>query len=115
MIFQVLLSLCLRLTSANAVTVYGQIPLGQMSIAAADPHATSPPIRNIPAYDETILNPPALPTERAPTQFTLNLQATNGTVPGLSIPQRGTFYGFSIEMSVITQLREHLAEFLVQA
>lgn len=114
MILAVLLTLCL-LTSANAVTVYGQIPLGQTRTAAANPYATGPPVKNIPAYDETILNPPELPAERAPTQFTLSLQAVNGTVPGLSIPQSGTFYGFSIEMSVITQLREHLAWLLIYA
>jgi hypothetical protein len=112
MIFSVVWSLCL-LSYANAVTIYGQIPLGQTS-AAAGPYATGSPVRTIPAYDETILDPPALPNERAPTQFTLNLQANNGSIPGLSILQRGTFYGFSIEMSVITQLREYLAEFLIQ-
>lgn len=92
------------LGSANAVTIYGQVPFGQMSAAAVGPQATGPPVKIPPAYDETMLDPPALPNERAPTQFTLNLPMSNGSVPGLSILQRGTFYGFSVEMSVITQL-----------
>lgn len=102
------------LGSANAVTIYGQVPFGQMSAAAVGPQATGPPVKIPPAYDETMLDPPALPNERAPTQFTLNLPMSNGSVPGLSILQRGTFYGFSVEMSVITQLRECLAMFFNQ-
>jgi hypothetical protein len=113
--FLALLWVLYFLSSANAgITVYGQIPLGQMSVAAAGSHATGAPVPILPAYDETMLNPPALPNERAPTQFTLNLQANNGSVPGLSILQRGTFYGFSVEMSVITQLREFLAGYFIR-
>lgn len=93
-------------TTARAVTVYGQIPLGQTSSATgANPEATAKSL--LAAYDETLLTPPALPNDRAPTAFTLNLQASNASVNGISIMQHGSFYGFSIEMSVITQVSEY--------
>lgn len=109
MLLHTLWGLCV-LNTARAVTVYGQIPLGQTSTASG-PQATQKPLQA--AYDETLLTPPALPNDRAPTAFTLNLQANNATVPQLSIPQHGSFYGFSIEMSVITQLSECFKGFLV--
>ncbi|KAF9458514.1 glycoside hydrolase family 79 protein [Collybia nuda] len=100
MLLSALWGLCI-LNTARAVTVYGQIPLGQTSTASG-PEATQKSL--LAAYDETLLTPPPLPNDRAPTAFTLNLQANNATVPNLSIMQHGSFYGFSIEMSVITQL-----------
>jgi hypothetical protein len=89
------------------VTVYGQIPLGQtMTAGGLDPDATGvptpPPL--LAAYDETVLKPPALPQPPPTTDFTLNLPANGANVQGLSIVQsHGCFFGFSIEMSVITQ------------
>ncbi|KAF9457308.1 glycoside hydrolase family 79 protein [Collybia nuda] len=101
MLFPLLLSLSLTVTSCAAVTVYGQIPLAQTSTGSAGPEPTAVLLH---AYDETILIPPTLPAERAPTKFTLNLSANNASVDNLSILQPGSFYGFSIEMSVITQV-----------
>lgn len=86
------------------VTVYGQIPLAHATTATAG--ATRPTVVSSPAYDETILTPPPLPDPRSPRLYTLNLPADGANVNGLSIPQQGSFYGFSIEMSVINQLRE---------
>ncbi|KAH0586679.1 hypothetical protein J132_03883 [Termitomyces sp. J132] len=96
--------------TARAVTVYGQIPFGQTSSLAtattgADgvaPTASSN-TKLLAAYDETILKPPPPPEDQVPT-YTLNLAASNASVPGISIMQHGSFFGFSIEMSVITQL-----------
>ncbi|KAF5371018.1 hypothetical protein D9615_010018 [Tricholomella constricta] len=110
MLLPSLLALGLLSTTARAVTVYGQIPFGQTSglasaTAGADgavPTADSF-TKLLAAYDETTLRPPQPPQEQSLT-FTLNLAASNVSVPNLSIMQHGSFYGFSIEMSVITQL-----------
>ncbi|KAJ6588734.1 glycoside hydrolase family 79 protein [Mycena capillaripes] len=87
----------LDIVSAS-ITVYGQIPMGITS--ALSPTATLPA-----AYNTTVLDPPAIPDPPPPTAFTLTIQSVNTSVSSdLSIPIPGTFFGFSIEMSVITQL-----------
>ena len=55
------------------------------------------------AYNTTTLSPPSPPASQLlPTQFTIQL---NNAVPaGVSIPQNGSFFGFSIEMSVVNQV-----------
>lgn len=89
---------------AAAVTVYSQIPLHQATkTTSAIPanntaHAT---------YDPKNLNPPILPNLLS-TQFSLSLGATNTTQSGLSMPVPGSFYGFSVEMSVANQICEFL-------
>ncbi|KAF5371017.1 hypothetical protein D9615_010017 [Tricholomella constricta] len=108
MLLSALWGLCF-LSTVRAVTVYGQIPFGQTSAAAATatgadglaPTGIPSPVTN--AYDETRLIPPPPPQDQ-PLAFTLNLAASNASVPNLSIMQHGSFYGFSIEMSVVTQL-----------
>lgn len=98
-------------TVRAAVTVYGQIPIAHT--AGLDPTATAtngqalPTQSLLPAYDETSLQPPPPPDYQALT-FTLSLPSTNGSIPGISIMQHGSFYGFSIEMSVVTQLSKSL-------
>ncbi|RDB24343.1 Beta-glucuronidase [Hypsizygus marmoreus] len=97
------------LSTARAVTVYGQIPFGQTSALASASSTSGGPVPTgttstlLAAYDETILNPPTPPNDQN-LRFTLNLAATNASVPNLSIMQHGSFYGFSIEMSVVTQI-----------
>ncbi|KAF5347313.1 hypothetical protein D9756_009931 [Leucocoprinus leucothites] len=83
-----------------AVTVYNQIPFGQtQSGTAGTPQPT------LAAYDETVLQPPALPAEPYNKEFAINLQRDAGAVGGLSIPHKtASFFGFSIEMSVINQV-----------
>ncbi|KAJ7266877.1 glycoside hydrolase superfamily [Mycena haematopus] len=85
--------------AAASVTVYGQIPMGISSALSS----TATPAA---AYDTTILDPPPVPDPAPPTSFVLTLQSLASTVSSgvLSIPINGTFLGFSIEMSVITQL-----------
>ncbi|KAF5376627.1 hypothetical protein D9615_007857 [Tricholomella constricta] len=80
---------------AEAVTVYGQKPLVPTTTAAAADYTGAA------AYNPTTLIPPPIPSPLN-TQFTLQLQ--NGGTPGLSIPQEGSFLGFSIEMSVANQV-----------
>lgn len=85
--------------SVLAVTVYGQTPLG--ATQTLPPGAT---YTGLPAYDPTVLNPPPI----APIPGPYSLQLTNdvNAVGGVSIPLNGSFYGFSIEMSVVNQIRE---------
>ena len=89
--------LCSALTTAGAVTVYGQIPLAQT--APNFPHPT------LHAYDRTVLTPPPVPSPPPAPSYTLNLQRDANAVNGLSIPHvGGSFWGFSIEMSVVSQV-----------
>lgn len=67
----------------------------------------TPTVVLLPAYNETILPSPPLSNPPIHRLFTLNLLADGANVNGLSIPQRGSFYGSSVEMSVINQLREY--------
>ncbi|KAH6912214.1 hypothetical protein BKA70DRAFT_1384741 [Coprinopsis sp. MPI-PUGE-AT-0042] len=84
------------------VTVYGQIPLGQTASTATFQTTT---IRA--AYNTTRLNVPEPPevSEGISNEFVVQLAREAGAVPGISIPHEGaSFYGFSIEMSVINQV-----------
>ncbi|KAI6035708.1 glycoside hydrolase family 79 protein [Pisolithus marmoratus] len=83
--------------SLASVTVYGQIPLGQATQSASAPTYTSPA-----TYDPTVLNPPPVPQNFA-TQLSLSVPATSNNV-SLSQPLKGSFLGFSIEFSVISQV-----------
>jgi hypothetical protein len=98
-------------TAAKAVTVYGQIPIGQVTATGFQTQSTAAPATggnssvNGAAYDNTILNPPQLPGD-VQLQFTVNVQQQNTSVQGISIMQHGSFFGFSVETSVVTQLSE---------
>lgn len=86
------------------VTVYGQIPLGQTVSSAAFQTTT---IRA--AYNTSLLSVPAPPevVEGISNEFVVQLAREANAVPGISIPHEGaSFYGFSIEMSVINQVCE---------
>ncbi|KAG1761827.1 glycoside hydrolase family 79 protein [Suillus occidentalis] len=92
-------SLIFSFTLARAaVTAYGphvQSPLGTTTAASASYTGAA-------SYDTTILTAPAPPNPAPPTQFNVELQT--GGVSGLSIQQEGSFFGFSIEFSVTTQV-----------
>ena len=89
--------------AVNAVTVYGQTPLGMTQTSSAVGDAGPTPTS--PAYDKTVLIPPE-PPQPPTTGFGLELQPQAASVPNLSIQQSGAFLGFSIEMSVVNQVRE---------
>ncbi|KAJ7634683.1 glycoside hydrolase family 79 protein [Roridomyces roridus] len=97
MFFLLLWTLWILDTVSASVTVYGQIPMGITS-------ASSPTATVAAAYNTTLLQPPEIPDPAPNTSFTLTLPSSNTSVARLSIPVPGAFYGFSIEMSVITQL-----------
>ncbi|KAJ3487915.1 hypothetical protein NLI96_g3197 [Meripilus lineatus] len=104
-----ILQLFLSLAAVRAITVYNQQPLTQITTisqaqATASGSAASASPSTYKAYDTTVLQPPALPTELPATQFTVQLQNSASNVAGLSIMQSGAFLGFSIETSVITQV-----------
>ncbi len=96
----------------GSVTVYGnngmQQPVGTDTASAASATNSSIPqwLADMPAFNSVVLQAPAIPSPAPSTQFTLNLQATTAQVPGISKQQNGTFLGFSIEMSVATQVSE---------
>jgi hypothetical protein len=95
----ILWGLRLSVTVRAQVTVYGQIPL---AFTQTLPSGARPTV--LPAYDETVLIPPP-PTPAQSTTFTLTLPTNGADALGLSIVHHdGSFLGFSIEMSVITQV-----------
>ena len=113
-------------TSVSAgITIYG--PLGSTSIdtlktgAAASstagagtvsaPATTSfvttpgpPQYTGLEAYNPIFYEPPPIPDPAPATSFTIALPNGADKMNALSIPQQGTFMGFSIEMSVATQV-----------
>lgn len=95
----VLCGLCMLSSVRASVTVYNQIPLGDTTHTAEAAQYTGPA-----GYDPTVLNPPALPNPAPPNAFNIQLLNSNADQPGLSIPIPSSFWGFSIEMSVVNQV-----------
>lgn len=93
-------------SSYAAITVYGQLPLAQTNTAYRGSPTT------LAAYNNTPLTPPPIPSPAPARQFTLTLQQDADAVNGLSIPHTGglSFFGFSIEMSVVSQVGEYLGK-----
>ncbi|KAG1830641.1 glycoside hydrolase family 79 protein [Suillus variegatus] len=79
-----------------SVTVYHQVPLADSTTTASSANYTG-----AAAYDPTVLTPPPVPSGLT-TQF--GIQLSSSSVQGLSIPQKGSFMGFSIEFTVINQI-----------
>ncbi|KAJ6561989.1 glycoside hydrolase family 79 protein [Mycena capillaripes] len=84
----------------SSITVYHQQPFGATTTSSGSAAAAS--YTGAAAYDPTILNAPAIPNPPPPTTFFQQL--SSAPVPGLSIPQSGYFFGFSVEFSVINQV-----------
>lgn len=84
----------------QSVTIHyapGQTPLGTGTAAAGAAYTGAA------AYNPTTLTPPPVPTS---LKRNFQLSVVPGGVPGLSIKIPGRFFGFSIEMSVVDQIRE---------
>ncbi|KZT21347.1 glycoside hydrolase family 79 protein [Neolentinus lepideus HHB14362 ss-1] len=89
------------LSSALAsVTVYSQQPLGGTASASA----AAANYTGAAAYDPTVLQAPPVPNPAPNNTFAIQVQSSSSNVQGLSIPQTGAFMGFSVEMSVATQV-----------
>ncbi len=58
------------------------------------------------AFNNILLTAPAVPSPAPQTPFTVQLDNSASNVPGLSIAQSGAFFGFSVEMSIVTQVSE---------
>ncbi|KAI0739385.1 glycoside hydrolase family 79 protein [Daedaleopsis nitida] len=117
--FAPLLTIASLLASlATAVTVYG--PLGSTTITGPPPTGTStvstatttsfvtvpgpPHYTELAAYNTIYMLPPAIPDPPPSNTLTIGVANSAQNMNGLSIPQKPTFFGFSIEMSVATQL-----------
>jgi len=91
-----------------ALAITAHVPL-EKRVTVYDPSATSTATVNTAAaqytgaaaYDTTVLNPPAPPTDLS-KDFPVVL--TSGGMTNLSIKQKGSFLGFSIELSVADQI-----------
>ncbi|TEB33970.1 hypothetical protein FA13DRAFT_124465 [Coprinellus micaceus] len=88
-------------TVRGAVTVYGQIPMGHLTTSVASDAA---PLPTLAAYDGLVLNPPTPPNPPVTEEY-FQVPRDAAQLPGLSIPHStaSAFFGFSVEMSVITQ------------
>ncbi|KAJ7185827.1 glycoside hydrolase family 79 protein [Mycena filopes] len=104
-----LLALLLISTPAHAeVTVYHTDQAAFTTSASAGAPAAS--YSGVAAYNPGTLVPPPLPSPSVLTTIPVNLQNA-GTV-GMSIKQKGSFIGFSIEMSVTNQVLGKNSTFL---
>ncbi|KAJ7303068.1 glycoside hydrolase family 79 protein [Mycena albidolilacea] len=83
-------------TGRAAITVY------QANNQAAFSTAAGAKYTGVAAYNPTSLSPPPLPSPTVLTTIPINLE--NSGTPNLSIKQKGSFIGFSIEMSVTNQV-----------
>ncbi|KAJ6545100.1 glycoside hydrolase family 79 protein [Mycena vulgaris] len=91
--------LCWLVLVRASVTVYSQMPFeGSRATGTANPALYT----GAAAYDPTVLLPPPIPYPPPPMIF--SQQLSSAPPLGVSIPQSGHFYGFSIEFSVINQI-----------
>ncbi|KAG9082302.1 hypothetical protein FRC06_005131 [Ceratobasidium sp. 370] len=86
--------------ASGAVTVY-RVDEDKNAHLTATSTAESATYTGSAAYDPTVLNPPP-PPGNLNRDFTIQLP--QGGLPGLSIPQKGSYLGFSIELSVATRV-----------
>ena len=103
-------------TTTQQITIYGiygstSVPTGgsTTSTTASTSFVTipgPPQYTGLAAYNPVFYLPPALPNPVPGTTATINVPNVVSAASGLSIPQRSTFFGFSIEMSVATQLSQ---------
>ncbi|KAI0270634.1 hypothetical protein BC834DRAFT_967376 [Gloeopeniophorella convolvens] len=99
---------CAVFASAQQYTVYqpkNQVIFGgtALSSSSGTAAAAAATFTGAAAYDPTVLNPPPIPNPPIPTQIPIQLPSSGG-ITGLSIPQSGAFFGFSVEMSVSNQV-----------
>ena len=102
-LYVIVWSICTLGFVGASVTVWSQAAMGHPTSSAA---ATAANYTGAAAYDPTVLMAPAIPNPPPPNAFPLQLRNSNISQGGLSIPLKGTFFGFSIEMSVVNQVRK---------
>ena len=90
-------------SSQAQVTVYYEPQNAQATLGTTTGTGAAANYTGAAAYNPTTLNPPPPPGAQAmPTQF--SIQIPSAVPPGASILQNGSFFGFSIEMSVVNQV-----------
>ena len=87
----------LAVDASAEVTVYTTVP-GMAVTATTTATSMNAFYTANSAYSPLILNASAPSTGLSNT---ININLQNGGMPGLSIPQKGNFLGFSIELSVV--------------
>jgi hypothetical protein len=100
--------------AAPALAITAHMPLDKRGVTVYNPSATTTPTTNTAAaqytgaaaYDTTVLTPPAPPTDLS-KDFPVVLYT--GGMTNLSIKQKGSFFGFSVELSVADQIRMYMA------
>ena len=111
---------CLFPTLARAdVTIYGLFgsttaaPIQSAGASTATAPTTTfvttagpPSYTGLAAYNPIYYEPPAIPSPAPANQFAIGVPSDQNLLSGISIPLPGTFFGFSIEMSVANQLSE---------
>jgi hypothetical protein len=107
------------LTTFGAVTVYHpQHPFGvsptstALSLSSPSGAAAAANYTGAAAYNPTVLDPPAPPNPPINTHFGIQLKSGASGTQGASIQQSGSFFGFSIEMSVVDQVCELPSSYL---
>lgn len=97
--------LCLPCTDAS-LTIYGPKGVIQqaMGVQTSTASSVNADATALPAYNNVVLQPPAVPNPPPATQFGLTVQSSAADVVGLSIKLPSAFYGFSIEFSVVNQV-----------
>ncbi|KAF9529921.1 hypothetical protein CPB83DRAFT_851818 [Crepidotus variabilis] len=106
MLWYCVLVLASAMNGVQAVTVYGQLPLAQTNTAPAPAQTT------LAAYNDTVLTPPQI-NNPPPRQYTLSPVKDAAAVTNLSIPHvGGSFWGFSIETSVVSQVMGKNSSFI---
>ena len=98
-------------SSQAQVTVYYE-PGAQATLGTGTGTGAAANYTGAAAYNPTTLIPPPPPGPQAlPTQFAILIP--NAVPPGASIPQNGSFFGFSIEMSVVNQVGKFISPIVV--
>ncbi|PSS11011.1 hypothetical protein PHLCEN_2v3307 [Hermanssonia centrifuga] len=89
-----------------SITVYGVSGAAQQTfdVTATAVSSASPSTYTAAAFNSVVLQAPEVPVPGPPTQFNLSLQSSSQNVAFLSIPQSGSFFGFSVEFSVVNQV-----------
>jgi hypothetical protein len=85
----------------KAQVIYG----GSALTLTAASTSSAPTFTKAAAYDQTVLNPPAVPNPPNPSSVPVQLQSS-GVSTNISAPVNGGFMGISIEMSVANQVCE---------
>ena len=110
------LSTCLFAVVHADVTIYGLFgqttadPLQTDGGVATTSYQTTPgppSYTGLAAYNPVFMYPPEISNPAPPNQFAIGLPTDQNLMNALSIKQQGNFFGFSIEMSVATQVSEY--------